>query len=196
MVVRVYDAKALPVARWSMEGAATILLGVVGAEMHGLIDAAPDVHWASKQYRKDLVEAFLVEFLTKSSALLIDDSAAAGGFSSGGWSAQTSTAQTFPEGDPAIAPVGVPLPHHSAAEHCNGRAVYTDDEAVPQGCLVCVPVPSTHSRATFEVDDKAARAVPGLVDVLYAKDVLGTNDLGGAGRFLADKEVQVSIGDC
>ncbi len=104
LVLRTYDGKALNVARWSVAGAAASLLSVVGAELHALIDASGETANASKQYRKDLVEAFLLEFLTRSSALLLDD-VAPDGFCSSPWTAQASTAQTYPHGDPATHPV-------------------------------------------------------------------------------------------
>jgi xanthine dehydrogenase large subunit len=80
--------------------------------------------------------------------------------------------------DPAV--VGETIPHESAALHVTGRALYTDDLTPrTKGILHAWPVqaPHAHARVTgLHVD--AAYDEPGVVRVLTADDVPGTNDSG------------------
>jgi len=81
---------------------------------------------------------------------------------------------------PAIAVVGEPLPHESAALHVTGEALYTDDLVLrTKDVLHAWPVqsPHTHARVT-SLDVAPAYAVPGVVRVLTADDVPGVNDAG------------------
>ena len=76
--------------------------------------------------------------------------------------------------------VGLTVPHESAALHVTGTALYTDDLVgrMP-GCLHAWPVqaPHAHARVTA-LRTEPALAVPGVVRVLTAADVPGTNDAG------------------
>jgi xanthine dehydrogenase large subunit len=81
---------------------------------------------------------------------------------------------------PAAAVVGRALVHESAVEHVTGRALYTDDlvhrtPRVLHAHPVCSPHP--HARIT-RLDPAPALAVDGVVRVLTADDVPGTNDAG------------------
>jgi xanthine dehydrogenase molybdopterin binding subunit/xanthine dehydrogenase small subunit len=72
------------------------------------------------------------------------------------------------------------LRHESAWGHVSGGAVYVDDEASRRrGMLEVWPVtvPFAHARL-LELDVTAARAMPGVVDVITAADIPGTNDVG------------------
>ena len=80
--------------------------------------------------------------------------------------------------DGAVA--GQTIPHESAALHVTGRALYTDDLTPrTKGVLHAWPVqsPHAHARVTALRTDPAYD-VPGVVRVLTADDVPGTNDSG------------------
>jgi xanthine dehydrogenase large subunit len=81
---------------------------------------------------------------------------------------------------PADAVVGLALPHESAALHVTGEALYTDDLVIrTPGALHAYPVGSPHAHArVVRIDTAAALAVEGVVRVLTADDVPGTNDAG------------------
>ncbi|MFJ9366849.1 xanthine dehydrogenase molybdopterin binding subunit [Nocardia sp. NPDC101769] len=77
-------------------------------------------------------------------------------------------------------PVGVALPHESAALHVTGAALYTDDLVYrTKDVLHAYPVqvPHAHARITALRTAPALR-VPGVVRVLTAADVPGINDAG------------------
>ncbi|MFD1694281.1 xanthine dehydrogenase molybdopterin binding subunit [Roseibium aestuarii] len=72
--------------------------------------------------------------------------------------------------------------HDSAAKHVTGQAVYIDDMPEPAGTLHVVP---GWDRASvcgriLSLDLEAVRATPGVVAVLTAEDVPGTNDCSSA----------------
>ena len=74
--------------------------------------------------------------------------------------------------------VGKAIPHESAREHVTGRALYTDDllNRYPN-LLHAWPVQAPHAHARIaRMDVSAAYEVPGVVRVLTAQDVPGTND--------------------
>ncbi len=75
--------------------------------------------------------------------------------------------------------VGLSRPHESAALHVSGQATYTDDTPELAGTLHAAlglsPVAHGWLRA---VDVAGLRALPGVVEVLTAADIPGTNDCG------------------
>ncbi len=76
--------------------------------------------------------------------------------------------------------VGRAVPHESAAGHVTGAALYTDDLALrSRDVLHAWPVqaPHAHARVTA-LRTEQALTVPGVVRVLTAADVPGTNDAG------------------
>jgi len=85
--------------------------------------------------------------------------------------------------------------HDSAHKHVTGTAVYIDDMTEPAGLLHgCLGLSAaTHGRIR-RMDLSAVRAASGVVDVLTAKDVPGSNDISPTGRHdepvLADGIVQ------
>ncbi|MEO3936239.1 xanthine dehydrogenase molybdopterin binding subunit [Dermatophilaceae bacterium Soc4.6] len=81
---------------------------------------------------------------------------------------------------PANPVVGEAIPHESAALHVTGEALYTDDlVGRTSGVLHSHPVGSPHAHARVtRLDPSPALAVPGVVRVLTAADVPGTNDAG------------------
>ena len=71
------------------------------------------------------------------------------------------------------------LAHDSARKHVSGTATYVDDLPEPRGLLHLYILKSPHAHARIErIDTTAARAAPGVVDVLTAAEVPGVNDIG------------------
>jgi xanthine dehydrogenase large subunit len=79
--------------------------------------------------------------------------------------------------------VGVAIPHDSAHKHVSGEAVYVDDIPEPPGLLHLYAAQSTraHARIT-KLDVSHVRTAPGVVLVLTAADVAGSNDVSPIGR--------------
>jgi len=76
-------------------------------------------------------------------------------------------------------PLRQALLHESGLKHATGEARYVDDWPAPPGMLVAQVVTSRVAHAKLQrVDASAALAVKGVVAVLTAKDVPGTNDVG------------------
>ncbi|MFC5605733.1 xanthine dehydrogenase molybdopterin binding subunit [Variovorax soli] len=75
--------------------------------------------------------------------------------------------------------VGISRPHESAALHVAGEATYVDDIPELTGTLHCALglSPVAAGRLTG-VQLDAIRAMPGVVDVLTAQDIPGSNDCG------------------
>jgi xanthine dehydrogenase large subunit len=75
--------------------------------------------------------------------------------------------------------VGRARPHESAALHVLGQATYTDDIAQVQGTLHAALGLSSRAHAQITaLDLDAVRASRGVVSVLTAADIPGTNDCG------------------
>ncbi len=85
----------------------------------------------------------------------------------------------FAAQDVAGRPVGTPVVHDSALLHVTGAAQYTDDLPEPRGLLhVAVGVsPVAHGRLR-SLDLAPPRAAPGVVAVIAAADIPGSNDVG------------------
>ncbi len=84
--------------------------------------------------------------------------------------------------------------HDSATRHVSGSATYIDDMPEPHGTLHLAPGGAPVARGKIKsVDLDAVRAAPGVVRVLTAADIPGTNDVSpvvGDDPALADGEVQ------
>ncbi|WP_326539869.1 xanthine dehydrogenase molybdopterin binding subunit [Pseudorhodoferax sp.] len=79
----------------------------------------------------------------------------------------------------ATAQVGISRPHESAALHVGGRAPYTDDLPELAGTLHAALGLSPLAHGVLKgVDVDRLRAMPGVVDVLTAVDIPGSNDCG------------------
>ncbi len=74
--------------------------------------------------------------------------------------------------------VARPLKHDSAEKHVAGSARYIDDLPEPEGCLhgALHLAPITHGRI-LSIDVSAARALPGVVDIITVADVPGDPDI-------------------
>ena len=69
------------------------------------------------------------------------------------------------------------LAHESAEKHVSGAAVYTDDISEPEGLLHLYPFTSPHAHARIvSMDLRDVETAPGVVAVVGASDVPGTND--------------------
>jgi xanthine dehydrogenase large subunit len=79
----------------------------------------------------------------------------------------------------AAAQVGVSRPHESAALHVSGEAIYTDDIAEAAGTLHAALglSPVAHGKL-LSIDLDLLRAQPGVVAVLSAADIPGSNNCG------------------
>ncbi|HWT15534.1 MAG TPA: xanthine dehydrogenase molybdopterin binding subunit [Patescibacteria group bacterium] len=72
-----------------------------------------------------------------------------------------------------------PTTHESAVGHVTGRAVYVDEQHLPQGLLSLYPVQAPHAHARIlAIDATTAAAMPGVVAVLTAADIPGVNNTG------------------
>ncbi|HEY7377136.1 MAG TPA: molybdopterin cofactor-binding domain-containing protein, partial [Steroidobacteraceae bacterium] len=81
--------------------------------------------------------------------------------------------------DPITGGVGEALPHESAHLHVSGEALYTDDIPLPEGALHAAIGVSERAHARLrKIDLSRARAAPGVVLVLTAKDIPGENNHG------------------
>ena len=86
------------------------------------------------------------------------------------------------------------LRHDSAWGHVTGTAQYVDDQAALRGGMLELwPVLSPHAHAKLvKLEVSAARAMPGVVDVITAAEIPGTNNIGAIRKdepLLADREV-------
>ncbi|MFP2925590.1 xanthine dehydrogenase molybdopterin binding subunit [Pyxidicoccus sp. 3LG] len=100
----------------------------------------------------------------------------------------------FTLGEPgALTDAGRELRHESALGHVTGSAQYVDDVAQRRPMLEVWPVCAPHAHARIlKRDPIAARKLPGVVAVLMAEDIPGTNDTGPIRHdepLLADREV-------
>ena len=79
-----------------------------------------------------------------------------------------------PQTTPLQSAAGHSQPHESAAAHVAGAATYVDDIAEVKGTLYAAPVMSSVAHGKLlGVDCTAARAMPGVRDVILARDVPG-----------------------
>ncbi|HRD28357.1 MAG TPA: xanthine dehydrogenase molybdopterin binding subunit, partial [Caulobacter sp.] len=85
------------------------------------------------------------------------------------------------------------LKHDSAERHVSGRALYIDDIPEPRDLLHVALGMSARAHARIvSLDLTPVRAAPGVVDVVCAQDIPGTNDVSpvaGDDPLFADGEV-------
>ena len=75
------------------------------------------------------------------------------------------------------------VPHDSAHKHVSGEAVYVDDIPEPPGTLQLYAAQSERAHARIaKLDLSRVRAAPGVIAVLTAEDVSGTNDISPIGK--------------
>ncbi len=75
-----------------------------------------------------------------------------------------------------------PIRHDSAAKHVAGSATYIDDILEPEGTLHLVPgwCPDAVHATLASMNLEKVRAAPGVIAVLTADDIPGTNDWSGS----------------
>ncbi len=77
-----------------------------------------------------------------------------------------------------------------AKGHVTGQSLYVDDLPTWEGTLYGVVFYATVAHATLQqLDTSRARALPGVIDILTAKDIPGENQIGG---ILPDEELFAS----
>uniref|UniRef100_A0A8D3D478 Xanthine dehydrogenase/oxidase n=1 Tax=Scophthalmus maximus TaxID=52904 RepID=A0A8D3D478_SCOMX len=101
--------------------------------------------------------------------------------------------QHVPKLQSDLDPVGRPIMHRSAISQATGEAVYCDDVPRTDGELSLALVTSSRAHAKITgLDASEALRIPGVVDVITAKDIPGTKVLTMFGydeELLAEKEV-------
>ena len=171
--VRALRTEALLVGKPWSEPTLRAALAVLAAEASPIDDVR-----AGKDFRKGLVASLFEKFFR------------------GEKSESQDLPLTFAPGAPCE---GSPedsrgLQHESAIGHVTGAALYVDDEAHRRGAMLELwPVTSPHAHARIvRRDATKARAMPGVVAVLFAEDIPGKNDVGAIRpdeTLLADGEV-------
>jgi len=69
------------------------------------------------------------------------------------------------------------IAHDSAPAHVSGEARYVDDYPLPENCVHLAFGLSDKAHADFTLDIDVVRAAKGVIDVLVAADLPGTNDV-------------------
>ncbi|XP_040213129.1 aldehyde oxidase 1-like [Rana temporaria] len=103
------------------------------------------------------------------------------------------TLQIFQEvnsNQPIQDPVGRPIVHQSGIKQATGEAVYVDDMPPVDRELFIAFVTSKKAHAKIvSIDSSDALKIPGVVDIIGAKDVPGINEISGQGPLFSEKEV-------
>ncbi|CAF0756244.1 unnamed protein product [Brachionus calyciflorus] len=83
---------------------------------------------------------------------------------------------TFPDEDPNLYPVTKPMPKLNAYLQASGEAQYTYDKIALHNQLDGAFILSEKSNCKIDsIDDNLARSLPGVVKIIYAKDIPGRN---------------------
>ncbi|KAL1770882.1 aldehyde oxidase 2 [Sigmodon hispidus] len=86
------------------------------------------------------------------------------------------TYQRVDPGQPLQDPVGRPIMHLSGFKHATGEAIFCDDIPRVDKELFMALVTSTRAHARIiSIDSSEAFALPGVIDVVTAEDIPGTN---------------------
>ncbi|KAM9663656.1 LOW QUALITY PROTEIN: aldehyde oxidase 2-like [Trichechus inunguis] len=86
------------------------------------------------------------------------------------------TYQSVDSHQPLQDPVGRPIMHLSGLKHATGEAIFCDDIPVVDKELVMALMTSTRAHAKIiSIDSSEALELPGVVDVIAAEDIPGTN---------------------
>ncbi|XP_056392201.1 aldehyde oxidase 1-like isoform X2 [Hyla sarda] len=163
------------------------------------ISIAPSSPEGKVEYRRSLTVSFLFKFylqvqqnLDKPVTSSVKDSeylSAIQGFET----KVPKTLQIFQEVNarqPVEDPVGHPVVHQSGIKQATGEAVYVDDmPTVDQELFIAFAISKKAHAKIVSIDDTGAFKSPGVVDVIRAKDVPGTNDISGQGPLFSEEEV-------
>ena len=157
MTVRARKAEALLLGRPWTRSTIEDVLPVLESEFTPITDAR-----AGASYRRALVPSLFEKFFEGAKSEAQDLPL---GF-------QRAAAWTGPDATRS-------LRHESGAGHVTGRAQYAFDQAQKRPMLEVWPVLSPHAHARItRLDADVARAMPGVVAILTAADIPGTNDVG------------------
>jgi len=141
----------------TLEAAADEIAGLLADEFQPIDDLR-----GGAAFRRALVVSLWQKFVAGEASLAQDGDL---DFAHGG---------RWPEGDASRA-----LRHESGVGHVTGRALYVDDLAQRRPMLDVWPVCSPHARARIlRRDISRALGAPGIVAVLLAEDIPGTNNVG------------------
>ncbi|NXC42799.1 AOXB oxidase, partial [Penelope pileata] len=151
------------------------------------ISLPPSAPGGKVEYRRTLLISFLFRFYLEvlhslhqmypfRYAELSQDKMSALGMLQGGIPHGVQLYQDVAPGQSPQDPVGRPVMHQSGIKHTTGEAVYIDDIRPVDGELSLAVVTSTKAHAKIRsLDISEALQVPGVVDVVTAKDVPGKN---------------------
>ncbi len=143
----------------SLAAGAEAAAGVLRSEFKPIDDVR-----ASAAYRLGLVVSLWEKFVSGEESLAMDSRPTFE--AAGAWEVQDESRQ---------------LRHESAVGHVTGRARFVGDTAQSRPMLEVWPVCSAHARARIVRRDAAkARVAPGVVAVLMAEDIPGSNNVGVA----------------
>ncbi|ATB31691.1 xanthine dehydrogenase molybdopterin binding subunit [Melittangium boletus] len=94
-------------------------------------------------------------------------------------SPSSSDTASVPHAGPSRSPLHASAPHESGLKHTSGEAIYVDDLPAPRDLVTGHIVTSPHAHARLgRVDASRARALPGVLAVLFAQDIPGHNQVG------------------
>ena len=142
-------------------------------------DFAPiDDHRASSRYRTETAHALLGKALIEAAGTGSGRTRVVG---HAGESGLMDLADILSK-EPPLAVVRKPIAHDSAVKHVTGSALYIDDILEPAGTLHLAPgyAPIAAGRVT-KLDLEAVIKAPGVVAVLTAADIPGSNDVSPKG---------------
>ncbi|XP_034470133.1 aldehyde oxidase 5 [Hippoglossus hippoglossus] len=150
------------------------------------VDVSSSIHGGKGEYRKSLVFSFFFKFYMQvvlemgergvsDIGLPLEYLSALKPFKNGVPQGQQSY-QLVSEAQPSFDPVGRPSMHQSAFQQATGEAKYYDDLPPVKGELFIFMVTSTRAHAKItNVDPSEALEMPGVVTVVSAGDVPGSN---------------------
>ncbi|NXL94780.1 AOXB oxidase, partial [Alectura lathami] len=151
------------------------------------ISLPPSALGGKVEYRRTLLVSFLFRFYLEvlhglhqmypfRYAELSQDKMSALGVLQSGVPQGVQLYQDVDPGQSPQDPVGRPIMHQSGIKHATGEAVYIDDLRPVDGELSLAVVTSTKAHAKIiSLDTSEAFQVPGVIDVVTAKDVPGKN---------------------
>ncbi|XP_075036208.1 aldehyde oxidase 1-like [Mixophyes fleayi] len=180
------------------------LLGEACRQLLSEISLPPSAPEGKVEYRRSLIISFLFKFYLQGLQRLtkpVTTSMKAPEYLSAIQDFETripKTLQIFQEvnsNQSAKDPVRRPIVHQSGIKQATGEAIYVDDMPPVDQELFMAFATSTNAHAKIlSIDASDALKVPGVVDVIRAKDVPGVNDISGQGPLFSEEKV-VCVGE-
>ncbi|XP_031409921.1 aldehyde oxidase 2-like isoform X1 [Meleagris gallopavo] len=167
------------------------------------ISLPPSASGGKVEYRRTLLVSFLFRFYLEvlhglhqmypfRYAELSQDKMSALGMLQSGVPQGVQVYQDVDRGQSPQDPVGRPIMHQSGIKHTTGEAVYIDDIRPVDGELSLAVVTSIKAHAKIKsIDISEALQVPGVINVVTAKDVPGKNGNDEEEAFAKDKVICV-----